>query len=254
MNQNLHRLKTYRTSCNTQITRILSGRSNAYLVSGGKKNLLVDTGKTSSGNRLINRLEALLPPGKGLDFLVLTHTHFDHCQNVTLLQEHYGGCSGDNGFRIIMHEREKDCAIKGFTPLPGGTNWLTKEIVKIGNHLNKKRFSYKPFIPDILTGHETDLADSGCSVRLLETPGHSTGSLSLIIDDEIAIVGDTLFGIYPNSVFPPFAEDVAEMIKSWQRLLETGASLFLPGHGREIGRGLLEREVERYKVKNKKSY
>ena len=244
-------MKTYRTSCNTQITRILAGRSNAYLVACGKINLLVDTGKSSSGNRLLKRLNALLPPGTGLDFLVLTHTHFDHCQNVTLLQKHYGGGSRNgDGFRIIMHEREKYCAIKGFTPLPEGTNWLTKGIVKIGNHLNKKRFSYKPFIPDILTSLQTDMADSGCSVRLLETPGHSPGSLSVIIDDEIVIVGDAMFGIFPNSVFPPFAENVAEMIKTWQRLLETGASLFLPGHGREIGRGLLEREVERSKGKN----
>jgi len=61
------------------------------------------------------------------------------------------------------------------------------------------------------------------------------------VDDEIALVGDTLFGVLPRSVWPPFADDPARMVQSWGQLLETPCRLFLPGHGREIGRERLGR-------------
>jgi glyoxylase-like metal-dependent hydrolase (beta-lactamase superfamily II) len=64
----------------------------------------------------------------------------------------------------------------------------------------------------------------------------------VIVDEHIAIVGDTLFGVLPNSVYPPFRDCHEELVKSWGKLLETGCALFLPGHGRPIIRKLLEKK------------
>jgi glyoxylase-like metal-dependent hydrolase (beta-lactamase superfamily II) len=68
--------------------------------------------------------------------------------------------------------------------------------------------------------------------------------MSVVLDDEIALVGDTMVNAGPWSVFPPFADDVGLLLDSWRRLLETGCRLFLPGHGTAIGRPLLERRFE----------
>jgi len=68
-----------------------------------------------------------------------------------------------------------------------------------------------------------------------------------LVDDEIATVGDTMFGIYNNSVFPPFADKQAELIKSWHKLLRTDCHTFLPGHGKEIERKLLQKEYDKLK-------
>ena len=75
-------------------------------------------------------------------------------------------------------------------------------------------------------------------------PGHCRGAMSMIVDDEIAIVGDTMVNVGPWSVFPPFADHVAQLLESWKRRLETGCRIFLPGHGTPIGRPLLERRFE----------
>jgi hypothetical protein len=40
-------------------------------------------------------------------------------------------------------------------------------------------------------------------------------------------VGDAMFGVFNWSVFPPFADDVPTMIKSWRKLLKTGCHSFL---------------------------
>jgi Zn-dependent hydrolases, including glyoxylases len=83
------------------------------------------------------------------------------------------------------------------------------------------------------------------NIRVISTPGHSIGSISVIVDNEVAIVGDALFGIFSNSVFPPFADDVKTLIDSWGKLLKTNCTLFLPAHGRPITRELLEREYNK---------
>ena len=83
---------------------------------------------------------------------------------------------------------------------------------------------------------------------MIHTPGHTAGSMSLIIDDELAVVGDTMFGVFRWSVFPPFAEDEKLMIKSWGRLLETKCSEFIPSHGTANSRLSVQKE---YNKRNK---
>jgi hydroxyacylglutathione hydrolase len=85
----------------------------------------------------------------------------------------------------------------------------------------------------------------------MNTPGHTTGSMSVIVDDEVALVGDTMFGVFKRSVFPPFADDVSEMIKSWGKLLNSNCKFFLPSHGREKSR---EQLMTVYNKKTIKAY
>ena len=111
------------------------------------------------------------------------------------------------------------------------------------NRIGKRRFGYQPFIPDMWISGETIL--EGFPIQIIPTPGHSKGSISIIVDKEIALVGDTLFGVFRNSVFPPFADDVKEMVKSWGLLLDTRCCIFLPGHGSEIKRELLQKKSDK---------
>ena len=46
----------------------------------------------------------------------------------------------------------------------------------------------------------------------------------------------TLFNIFPWTVYPPFANDEAELLKSWEKLLSTGCQTFYPGHGKPFSR------------------
>jgi hydroxyacylglutathione hydrolase len=63
-----------------------------------------------------------------------------------------------------------------------------------------------------------------------------------------------MLGVFKKSVFPPFADNVNEMINSWGRLLETNCRLFLPGHGYEIKRKLLQTEYEKHSQRSNKTY
>jgi len=234
-------LKTWNTSKCT-IYQILKGRSNSFLIECENNYILVDTGRENSWKELTSKLDKILGVNK-LSCLILTHTHFDHAENAKRLKNKYN-C------KIIVHKSEADNLKHGNTPLPKGTNLITGIIVdKIGKPI-QSRYNYESVDPDLLVDENYNLDDFGSSVYILHTPGHSKGSISIIIDDEIALVGDTLFGVVRNSIYPPFADDTETMIKSWKKLLETPCKLFLPGHGREIRRKLLEKEYEKWLKKS----
>jgi glyoxylase-like metal-dependent hydrolase (beta-lactamase superfamily II) len=70
-----------------------------------------------------------------------------------------------------------------------------------------------------------------------------------LIDDKIANVGDTLFGIFKNTVSSPFADDLKPLFESWKKRLDTNCKIFLPGHGKEISQQLLQKEYNKYATK-----
>ena len=220
--------KIWTTKEGHTVQRILGGRSNVYLVSHGDRRMLIDTGRETGRVNLVTALAAV--GVESLDTLVLTHTHFDHVENTAYLQKQYGA-------RVVVHAAEAKYLKEGKTPLPAGTFFLTRAIVRLASSLARETSTYEPCQPDSVVDDTFNLAIPGC--RLLHTPGHSPGSMSVIVGDQIALVGDTIFGVFPHSIFPPFADDIRLMVSSWGSLLETGCRLFLPGHGSADSRELV---------------
>jgi glyoxylase-like metal-dependent hydrolase (beta-lactamase superfamily II) len=98
---------------------------------------------------------------------------------------------------------------------------------------------------NILIDTKFDLNNFGFNAYIMHTPGHTTGSVSVIIDDEVAIVGGCMFGVFKWSVFPPYAMDVKQMIFSCGKLLETNCSIFIPAHGSANSRSLVQKDYNK---------
>ncbi len=228
-------MKNWTTKNGYKIYQVLSLRSNAFLIVAEELKILVDTGRGTAFKKLQKNLSIL--DCKSIDYLILTHTHYDHCQNAFALRELYK-C------KILASEFESNFTMTGYTPVPKGTIAPARIISALGQMLGDKIAGYKPFNIDLIVEKNLDIKKClDPNIEVISTPGHSPGSLSVIIDKEIAIVGDTLFGTLPGSIFPPFADDVSVMKKSWKLLLDTGCSLFLPGHGRGIGKETVKKRI-----------
>ena len=208
------------------------GTSNAYLVYGSDSTLLIDAGNKGK----IRYLEATLKHEgldiSDIDIVILTHTHYDHVGCLAGIKE-------KSGAKVLVHRDEANFLVDGCTPFPKGIMWFSKIIYQIGHGFFSGRAKYPPVVPDILVDGECELLTS-VPIRILPTPGHTSGSVCVIINDECAIVGDTLFSVIPGSVCPPFADDGTELVKSWQKLLLTGCRIFYPGHGKPFSRERLE--------------
>jgi len=232
-------LKSWQTADGSTIARVLSGRSNVYLIQKNNTTVLIDTGKKSALKKLVRNLSLLGIKISDISALVLTHTHFDHCQSACAIRT-LSNC------RIAVSGATADSVRNGYTGLPQGTMLITRLLAKAGNRLGKRFFGYQAFTPDLSVNEDADIEFKSLKLRVITTPGHSSDSISIIVDNEIAIVGDVMFGVFRNSIFPPYADNVNEMVGSWQKLLQNECRLFLPGHGMEISRNLLIKEYERH--------
>lgn len=231
-------MKIWTTQKGHTIYRILSGAGNVYLIRSGQFFIMVDTGTTSSFKRLKRNLDSVMGDDKQLDMLVLTHSHYDHCQNASRIKQTYQ-CN------IFMGSEEAVYARDGFTPLPKGTFWVTRWLSALGNRVGPSKFDYEHFTPDILLEADQMVDKKMPHIRAIKTNGHTPGSISLIIDQEVAIVGDAMFGIFRNSIYPPFADNEKAIQAGWNKLLQTGCRIFLPGHGRPISRELLRKQYDK---------
>jgi glyoxylase-like metal-dependent hydrolase (beta-lactamase superfamily II) len=236
-------VKTWETKNGYKITRVLTGRSNVFLISKGDKNILVDTSPASCWKKLDRRLQRL--GVDRLEALILTHTHYDHAGNAARLQEKYKAM-------VIVHRFEGSFLERGEAIIPKGTSFLGRLVIeRLGKHL-APRLKCPPCRPDILVDDVLSLADFGFNACIVHTPGHSPGSQSVIVDDEIALVGDAMFGIFPGSAFPPFASDARQMVESWGKLLATNCRLFLPAHGTANSRQLVVKDYHTRNARFKK--
>lgn len=232
--------KSYKIDDNTKIYRVLYGSNNVFLICTATKTMLVDTGQAARRKKLFNRLSQLKETQNGIDYLCLTHTHFDHCRNAKAIKDKYNT-------KVIVGEGEAKSLSEGFTILPKGTNYFTNFLSHNGNKM-PKRFSYPPVEADIKVNSSFIPSDMS-EIKVFLSPGHTAASISVIVADKIALCGDNLFSILPNRVYSPFADDSKRMIKMWKEYLDTKCDLFLPGHGKAISRAFLEKEYRKYAKK-----
>ena len=76
------------------------------------------------------------------------------------------------------------------------------------------------------------VAAAGIELRVLATPGHSSDSLSFVLDDAV-LTGDTVLGRGTTVVAHPDGV-LGEYLESLSRLQELGDLTVLPGHGPEL--------------------
>jgi hydroxyacylglutathione hydrolase len=226
------------TGNNIRIIPVTRGRCNTYFIAGEKVGVLVDTGVNFQWRALRRRLDRLAGTGNSPDYLLLTHAHFDHAANGRRVKERYRP-------KIIVHQAEASLLGRGESPPVSGTNCLTRLVTGSLRHHGGMP-GYAPLKADILlTDHGND-ARIAVEIVLMPTPGHSPGSVSVIVDQEIAVVGDAMVG---GIVFPPFADDPRLLLDSWRKLLDSQCTLFLPAHGSAVRRESLENKYEQYRRK-----
>lgn len=198
--------------------------SNAYLVQG-EKTILVDSGMPGEAEKILTAAHRLgINPGD-ISLLLHTHAHVDHAGSSAELKRLLG-------IPTAVHPADANQLRRGrmnpLTPLRLEAR-LIKPVVN------------KPFPalePDLMIDESTDLSAFGVEGRILHTPGHTAGSISLYLSNGEAIVGDILMGGYlggnllgarPNYHY--FAEDLDAVRTSIRKVIASQPTRLYVGHG-----------------------
>lgn len=129
----------------------------------GSRTILVDAGHPGRRSLLLEQLAARGLTPDGIDLLVLSHAHWDHALNVDLFPN----------AQILVSAAERKYAAN-----PRREDWATPAYT--GAVLERMR------LQEVSEG---DALDAG--VRILETPGHSPGSITVLVESDAGTIGVT---------------------------------------------------------------
>lgn len=224
---------------NVKIHSIKLGLDNCYVIQG-EGTIIVDGGAPNQIENFKKALEELSIKPDSISLIVLTHGHWDHVGSVKDIKEFTGA-------PVALHRFDKDWLEKSLKPLaPGITTWG-----RIFHKFLEKSIMPKVHVPatkvDMVLGdNEISLTEYGIPGKIIYTPGHSLGSVSVLLDSGEAFVGDLAMSAFPARLSPGltiFADDLQKVKQSCKVLINKGARTIYPAHGKPFSVDVIKKAI-----------
>ena len=205
----------------------------------GEGAILIDAGEPSKLAEFERGIAEASIQAEEIRLIVLTHGHWDHIGSAADIQ-------ALTGAKVLMHQKDLHF-LTDVSPSPpsGFTTW--------GKILVTLFKLYAPYdrIPgfevDIVAGEEEiPLHEYGIPGTVIPTPGHTWGSVSVLLESGEAFVGDLAMNMAPTRFGPglPIIGDDIELVKaSWRKVLDRGGTTIYPGHGKPFPAEVMRRAI-----------
>lgn len=213
------------------------GMINCFLIKGEKKHILIDTGVPKSENKILKQLKNHRIDAEDIGLIVITHGHIDHFGSANELKEILK-------VPLLVHEFDRKALETGKSMIE-----TLKPNHKIWDIILKPKLSKDTATActaDILLKEQEEysLIEWGVKGKIIHTPGHTPGSLSIVLDNGNAIIMDLassgifLGGIALNSRMkhPPFHDNLKQVRSSINHILSMNTQKFYLGHGNPVSR------------------
>jgi glyoxylase-like metal-dependent hydrolase (beta-lactamase superfamily II) len=195
---------------------------------GAGRIVLIDCGVGDGHSALSRNLRYIDYSLRDIDTLILTHCHIDHVGDANRIQK-------ESGCRVVAHWGDSD-AIEGRRPELIAASWYGVE--------------YNPVKIDwVLRGDLAELKIGEIKFKCIHTPGHTPGSIAVLIDLEgkKILFGQDIHGPFEAS----WGSDMNQWRSSMNKLLGLKADILCEGHfgvfmGAEAVKMYIKSYLDRY--------
>jgi glyoxylase-like metal-dependent hydrolase (beta-lactamase superfamily II) len=213
---------TTKDTVKDMVIPISLGAVNAFLLKG-ERSVLVDTGYPRNAAKILNGLSVNGVNPEDVSLIIITHSHHDHSGSVLELRERTGA-------KVAVHRFDAEALRLGVdTDLrPYGMKG------RFARMFSLKKSKAEGVESDIIIEDEMNLEEFGIKGKVISTPGHTSGSISIILDSGEAIVSDLIMGrfiIRGSPAYPFYASDISEIRKSIRKIIALGPNKVYASHG-----------------------
>lgn len=206
----------------------------------GEKTVIVDTGYPGNGNKILRYLHENSVKPDDISLIILTHAHSDHHGSAEELRT-------KTGAPIAIHKLDVEYLEKGINYI-GMPTGLCGRIFK-SLFIRADEALSKSLKVDIVFDNEVNLREFGIDGRVIHTPGHTEGSISLILPGGEAIVGDLMMGgIFFNKVphYPLFVNDLSRLRESIKKVIRLSPKVIYASHGGPFSHVVAQKLLKNY--------
>ena len=183
----------------------------------GDRSALVDTGTPGNAGRVLAGLDRQGVKPEDISLIVITHSHADHYGSLAELKQTIKA-------PVAVHRLDAESMRTG-TGQPTGRR-------------RPSRGGSGPVVPgvepDILIDDELELQQYGVSGKVIWTPGHSRGSVSIMMESGEAVVGDLVlprFMAFGPPAIAFWSASREDSLASIRKVLDLKPSTILTSHG-----------------------
>ena len=209
-----------------EIIPILSD-SNCYLLKNESNFILFDTGFKSKRKYIEKKLEDAGVTEENLKLIVLSHGDVDHADNALFFKKKYNT-------KIAMNKLDEIMVTKGDMTSnrkknPDKISPFFRLIIFLSN-LSFKKEKFDCLTPDLFVEDDYSLTDFGFDATIIETPGHSAGSISLLTETGDLLCGDLFYNLVKPTCL--MIDDIKKYNESLKKLEKLSINNIYPGHGK----------------------
>jgi hydroxyacylglutathione hydrolase len=218
-----------KTSKGQDIVQIHLSLSNAYLIKSHPP-VLIDSGSETDLLDLDDELAKYGVKRTELGLVIITHAHADHASLARVLQS-------TTDAKIMLGAGDVAQAHSGHNDELKPYNF-TAGFLKLVLPME-----FEPFNPDVVVTDAVDLKSWGVEGQAMQMPGHTEGSVVVVLPNHAAFVGDEILGGTMGGAFFPhdpgehyFHADSAKNHENIKKLVDMGIETFYLGHGGPVKR------------------
>ncbi len=216
----------------------------AYHIENGY--VIIDTGYEDNYNNFKHKLIKNNISINEIKYCFLTHAHDDHAGFLNQL------LYDNQDLKVIMSDKAVSTLRKGQNSFVGGcTSKLALAFCNIMRIFGKGQHKFPQICNTfddrmiIVNEHNQAQLENILDGRIIETAGHTSDSISLLLNKGYLFCGDAAMNGFPSKhKITIWAEDKVAFLQSWEKIISLQPTKIFSGHGKPFAIKHLENNLK----------